>query len=281
MIGACTIVHPWRGTAGRRVHRQRVHHPLSHPVVGGGARRRRPRHLEPDARQRRGSRRAGALAARRRRAGVRLDRGDGRGSSRSTASGSAARTSRASRTWSASSPRSRRARSSSASPARSRSAATPPKRARMVELVEEAGVLHGYLENQLFAPSLERGKQIVWARGAALGGPALPRARRRGARRPAHAVVLAGRSAGRRRAQRHDVPQPRGRPLPADQARRAARQHPPVKVSAQIASLKWSRPEYVEAAARHDDRRGRLRQASRRRLRARHGELRRRGRARR
>ena len=40
--------------------------------------------------------------------------------------------------------------------------------ARMVELVEEAGVLHGYLENQLFAPSLERGKQIVWARGAAV-----------------------------------------------------------------------------------------------------------------
>ena len=32
--------------AGRRVHRQRVHHPLSHPFVGGGARRRHPRHLE-------------------------------------------------------------------------------------------------------------------------------------------------------------------------------------------------------------------------------------------
>ena len=31
--------------------------------------------------------------------------------------------------------------------------------ARMVELVEQAGVLHGYLENQLFQPSLERGKQ--------------------------------------------------------------------------------------------------------------------------
>ena len=98
---------------------------------------------------------------------------------------------------------------------------------RMVELVEEAGVLHGYLENQLFAPSLERGKQIVWARGAAAGGPAVPRAGGRRAWRPAHAVVLAGRSAGRRRAERHDVPQPRSRPLPADQARRAAQQHSP------------------------------------------------------
>lgn len=41
---------------------------------------------------------------------------------------------------------------------------------RMVELVEEAGVLHGYLENQLFQPGLERGRQIVWARGAAASG---------------------------------------------------------------------------------------------------------------
>ena len=47
----------------------------------------------------------------------------------------------------------------------------------------------------------------------------------------------------------------------------------PLKVSAQIASLKWSRPEYVRAAARHDDRQGRLRQASRRGLGARDGRL--------
>jgi predicted dehydrogenase len=38
---------------------------------------------------------------------------------------------------------------------------------RMVELAEDAGLLHGYLENQLFQPGLERGKAIVWARGAA------------------------------------------------------------------------------------------------------------------
>ncbi|HET6566663.1 MAG TPA: Gfo/Idh/MocA family oxidoreductase, partial [Rhodothermales bacterium] len=37
---------------------------------------------------------------------------------------------------------------------------------RMVELVQEAGVLHAYLEDQLFTPGLERGRQIVWARGA-------------------------------------------------------------------------------------------------------------------
>ena len=42
--------------------------------------------------------------------------------------------------------------------------------ARMVALVEQSGLLHGYLENQLFAPAVERGKAIVWARGAALAG---------------------------------------------------------------------------------------------------------------
>ena len=42
---------------------------------------------------------------------------------------------------------------------------------RMLELVERAGLLHGYLENQLFSPGVVRGRDIVWARGAALTGP--------------------------------------------------------------------------------------------------------------
>ncbi len=42
---------------------------------------------------------------------------------------------------------------------------------RMAELVKQAGLLDGYLENQLFTPSVVRGKEIVWARGAALTGP--------------------------------------------------------------------------------------------------------------
>src|SRR5262249_18437614 len=48
---------------------------------------------------------------------------------------------------------------------------------KMVALVEKAGVLHGYLEDQLFSPGLERGREIVWARGAAVSGrPYLARA---------------------------------------------------------------------------------------------------------
>jgi len=48
---------------------------------------------------------------------------------------------------------------------------------RMVELVASTSLLHGYLENQVFAPSLTRGKEIIWRRAAPLTGrPYLARA---------------------------------------------------------------------------------------------------------
>ncbi|MFH1765495.1 MAG: Gfo/Idh/MocA family oxidoreductase, partial [Gemmatimonadota bacterium] len=48
---------------------------------------------------------------------------------------------------------------------------------KMLELVQRAGVLDGYLENQLFSPAVVRGKDILWSRGAALtGAPFLARA---------------------------------------------------------------------------------------------------------
>ncbi len=42
---------------------------------------------------------------------------------------------------------------------------------QMLEMVQRAGLLDGYLENQLFSPAVVRGKDILWARGAALTGP--------------------------------------------------------------------------------------------------------------
>ncbi len=42
---------------------------------------------------------------------------------------------------------------------------------RMRELARKAGLLDGYLENQVFSPAVVRGREIVWARGAALSGP--------------------------------------------------------------------------------------------------------------
>ena len=116
---------------------------------------------------------------------------------------------------------------------------------RMVELVEEAGVLHGYLENQLFQPSLERGKQIVWQRGAAAAGrPYLARAAEEhaGPHMPwfwqgdlQGGGVLNDMMCHSLEVGRYLLTKP-GAP------RTSIR---PVKVSAQIANLKWSRPEYA------------------------------------
>ena len=47
----------------------------------------------------------------------------------------------------------------------------------MLRLVEDAGLLHGYLENQLFSTAVMRGKDIIWRRGVPQGGrPYLARA---------------------------------------------------------------------------------------------------------
>ena len=47
----------------------------------------------------------------------------------------------------------------------------------MIRLVEKSGLLHGYLENQIFMPSVVRGKEIIWQIGAKNSGrPYLARA---------------------------------------------------------------------------------------------------------
>ena len=48
---------------------------------------------------------------------------------------------------------------------------------KVLELTQSVNLLDGYLENQIFSPSITRGKEIVWARGAATTGrPYLARA---------------------------------------------------------------------------------------------------------
>ena len=48
---------------------------------------------------------------------------------------------------------------------------------KVLELTQNAGLLDGYLENQVFSPSITRGKEIIWARVAATTGrPFLARA---------------------------------------------------------------------------------------------------------
>src|SRR5262249_55427351 len=98
---------------------------------------------------------------------------------------------------------------------------------RFIELIEETGLLHRYLDNKLFEPAIGCRSEILWRSAAAMSGPAqlsrgaavrgaLSGAMRRGAQRRAHALVLAGRIGRRRRAQRHDVPFSRSRAAAAD-----------------------------------------------------------------
>jgi predicted dehydrogenase len=117
---------------------------------------------------------------------------------------------------------------------------------RMVELVTKVAVLHGYLEDQLFSPGLERGREIVWARGAALSGrPYLARAAEEhsGPHMPwfwqgdlQGGGVMNDMMCHSLEVGRHLLTQP-GAPRSSIRPR---------KVSAQIASLKWSRPEYAD-----------------------------------
>ena len=117
--------------------------------------------------------------------------------------------------------------------------------ARMVELVEESGLLHGYLENQLFAPAVERGKAVVWARGAAIAGrPYLARAAEEhgGPHMPwfwrgdlQGGGVLNDMMCHSLEVGRFLLTEPGA---PRDSIR-------PVEVSAQIAMLKWNQPHYA------------------------------------
>ena len=144
----------------------------------------------------------------------------------------------------------------------------------MVGLAEEAGLLHGYLENQLFQPGLERGRQIVWARGAAAAGrPYLARAAEEhgGPHMPwfwqgdlQGGGVLNDMMCHSLEVGRHLLTAP-GAP------RSSIR---PVSVSAQIASLKWSRPEYVQLLREMTGGSVDYRRETRRGLRARQRQLR-------
>jgi predicted dehydrogenase len=122
---------------------------------------------------------------------------------------------------------------------------TVAEAARILALVESVGLRHAYLENQVFAPQIQRGHAILWARGARVTGrPYLARAAEehsgphapwfwQGARQGGgvlndmmcHSALLV----------RHLLTAPGA-------TRDTLR---PIRVSAHIKSLKWTRPEYA------------------------------------
>ena len=116
---------------------------------------------------------------------------------------------------------------------------------KVARLAASVGLNTGYLENQLFAPDITRGRDLIWARGAALTGrPYLARAAEEhsGPHMPwfwqgtlqgggvlndmmCHSVEVV----------RHLLTKP-GAP------RSSIR---PVRVTGHVASLKWTRPQYA------------------------------------
>lgn len=116
---------------------------------------------------------------------------------------------------------------------------------QLIELVNRVGLNNGYLEDQVFAPSLSRAKEILWRRGAAIAGrPYLARATEEhsGPHAPwfwngelqgggvlndmmCHSVEVA----------RYLLTEP-------DKARDSVR---PLRVTARVANLKWSQSKYA------------------------------------
>src|SRR5439155_8544403 len=117
---------------------------------------------------------------------------------------------------------------------------------KVVDLVNKVGVAHGYLENQRFAPQVEVGRSLLWARGAQLTGRpylALAAEQHSGPHGPwfwqgalqgggvlndmmCHSSLLV----------QHLLTDPT---KPSTSVR-------PARVTAHIASLKWSRPAYAQ-----------------------------------
>ena len=119
----------------------------------------------------------------------------------------------------------------------------------VIALADRIGVPTGYLENQVFAPEIERGRELLWARGAATTGPPyLARAAEEHSG-PHEPWFWQGRLQGggvlndmmchSALVVRHLLTRP-GEPVSSVR---------PVRITGHIASLKWTRPKYAAELA--------------------------------
>jgi predicted dehydrogenase len=124
---------------------------------------------------------------------------------------------------------------------------------KMLELIKKVNLLDGYLEDQIFAPTTEKGKQLIWSKGAKFAGrPYLARAAEEhsGPHMPwfwegslqgggvlndmmCHSVEVA----------RYLLTEP-GKPRES---------LTPVKVTAHTECLKWQNPKYIDMLSKNSD----------------------------
>ena len=117
---------------------------------------------------------------------------------------------------------------------------------KVLELTQRVGLLDGYLENQVFAPSVTRGKEIIWSRGAkATGRPYLARAAEEHSG-PHMPWFWEGELQGGgvlNDMMCHSVEEARFLLTDPEKKRESLT---PVSVNAYASCLKWQRPKYAE-----------------------------------
>ena len=117
---------------------------------------------------------------------------------------------------------------------------------KVLDLTKGAGLLDGYLENQVFSPSVTRGKEILWARGAATTGrPYLARAAEEhsGPHMPWFWDGTLQGGGVLNDMMCHSVEEARFMLTDPKKPRESLT---PIGISAHIDCLKWQRPEYAK-----------------------------------
>ena len=124
---------------------------------------------------------------------------------------------------------------------------------KVLELTKNSGLLDGYLENQVFSPSITRGKEIIWARGAATTGrPFLARAAEEHSG-PHMPWFWEGELQGGgvlNDMMCHSVEEARFMLTEPGKSRNSIN---PIRVSAHTDCLKWQRPKYVDILSKNSE----------------------------
>ncbi|WP_455367337.1 Gfo/Idh/MocA family protein [[Eubacterium] cellulosolvens] len=125
-------------------------------------------------------------------------------------------------------------------------ARTVKEAADMVHLIEKVGIPHGYLENTVFMPTIDRGREILWRRGALTSGrPYLARSAEEHSG-PHSSWFWIGKNSGGgvlTDMMCHSLEGARYLLTGLDEPKDFIK---PKTVSAEIATLKWSQPKYAK-----------------------------------